>query len=70
MLPGVDGRSALARRYGDILAALASDQGGADRLSETRLQLCRRFAGASALAEQLESQMASGKPIDVATYAT
>jgi hypothetical protein len=70
LLPDVDGRSGLARRFRDIVAALASDQGGADRISETRLHLIRRFAGASALAERIEADMALGKPIDIATYAT
>jgi hypothetical protein len=42
LLPGVDLRTALARRYRDILGQLVSDQGGADRLSEARIQLCRR----------------------------
>lgn len=70
ILPNVDGRSRLARRYYDIAAALATDQGGIDRMSEARQQLCRRLAGASALAEQIEADMALGKPIDITTYAT
>jgi hypothetical protein len=44
VLPNVDGRSLVARRYRDILCAVASDQGGAERLSEARLQLIRRFS--------------------------
>jgi hypothetical protein len=32
VLPNVDGRSLVARRYRDIMCAVASDQGGAERL--------------------------------------
>src|SRR5262245_55027813 len=42
-LPNVDQRTAVARRYRDLIAQIASDQGGADRMSEARLQLVRRF---------------------------
>lgn len=68
-LPGVDGRSAVARRYHDICAAIAADQGGADRMSEARLQLVRRFAAAAVLAEQMEARLARGEKIDVGQHA-
>ena len=61
VLPDVDGRSAIARRYRDIIAAIMTDQGGADRMSEARQQLVRRFAAASVLAEQLELRIANGE---------
>ena len=38
MLPDVDGRSAMARRFKDISSAILADQGGAEQCSETRLQ--------------------------------
>jgi hypothetical protein len=69
LLPNVDGRSLIARRYRDIMSAIASDQGGADRLSETRLQLIRRFAAAACLAEQLEARLARGEQIDIQEHA-
>jgi hypothetical protein len=69
LLPGIDGRSALARRFRDIAGQIAGDLGGADRLSEVKLQLIRRFAGAAALAEQLEANIANGKPVDIAEHA-
>jgi hypothetical protein len=69
LLPEVDGRSALARRFRDIVAQLAADQGGADRLSEARLQLLRRFAAAAVLAEELEGKLARGQTIDLAEHA-
>ncbi len=68
-LPGVDGRSTVARRYHDICAAIATDQGGADRMSEARLQLVRRFAAAAVLAEQMEARLARGEEIDVGQHA-
>ena len=49
LLPDIDGRSAIARRFKDITSAILSDQGGADHCSESRLQLVRRFAAAAVL---------------------
>jgi hypothetical protein len=65
LLADADGRTTVARRYRDIATAIATDQGGADRLSETRLQLIRRFSAAACLAEQLESRLARGEEIDI-----
>ena len=39
LLPEVDGRSVIARRYRDITRAILADQGGEDRCSESRKQL-------------------------------
>lgn len=68
VLPGIDGRSVVARRYRDLYEALCRDQGGEDRLSEVRLQLIRRFAAASVLAEQMEARVASGASVDISEY--
>src|SRR5207248_471724 len=57
LLPGIDGRSALARRLYDVTCAIAADQGGTDRLSEARVQLIRRFAAASVLAEAIVARI-------------
>jgi hypothetical protein len=38
LLANVDGRGIVARRYRDIICAVASDQGGAEGLSEARLE--------------------------------
>ena len=70
ILPNIDGRSALARRYRDIAGAILVDQGGADQCSESRQQLIRRFAAAAVLAEQLESRLANGEAIDIQEHAT
>ncbi len=69
LLPGIDGRSALARRFRDIAGQVATDLGGAERLSEVKLQLIRRFAGAAALAEALEGRLANGQQVDIAEHA-
>ena len=47
LLPGVDGRTVVYRRFRDIASQVALDQGGIDQLSEARLQLVRRFAAAA-----------------------
>lgn len=70
VLPGIDGRSMLARRYRDLYEALCADQGGSDRLSEARRQLIRRFAAASVLAEAMEARLANGERVDVTEFST
>jgi hypothetical protein len=70
ILPGIDGRSAAARRYRDIAAAILIDQGGEDRCSESRKQLIRRFAAAAVLAELLEARLTNGERVDIAEHAT
>jgi len=69
ILPDVDGRSLIARRYRDIIGAILVDQGGVDQCSESRKQLVRRFAASAVLAEQMEARLANGEEIDVATHA-
>jgi hypothetical protein len=68
VLPDVDGRSVVARRYRDIIGAVVSDPGGAEHLSEARLQLIRRFSAASVLAEQIEARLARGEQINIQEY--
>jgi hypothetical protein len=69
VLPDVDGRSVIARRYRDIVSAVIIDQGGADNITEARLQLIRRFSAAACLAEQMEARLARGEPIDIQQHA-
>src|SRR6476619_104375 len=68
LLPGVDGRTVVYRRFRDIASQVALDQGGLDQLSEARLQLVRRFAAAAVLAEQLEAALANGQEINIAEH--
>ncbi len=69
ILAGVDQRLAIARRYRDLVAAIAQDQGGADRCSEARMQLIRRFASCAVMAEALEARLASGEEVDIVEHA-
>jgi hypothetical protein len=68
LLPNIDGRSVIARRYRDICSAIAADQGGLDQLSEARLQLIRRFAACCVLSEDMESRLVRGGQIDITEY--
>jgi hypothetical protein len=69
ILPGIDQRLAIARRYRDLVAQIVSDQGGVDRCSETRMQLIRRFASGAVLAEELEARLGRGESVDISEYA-
>jgi hypothetical protein len=69
LLPDIDGRTAIARRFKDITSAILADQGGAEQCAEIRLQLVRRFAAAAVLAEQMESRLANGEQIDIQEHA-
>jgi hypothetical protein len=70
LLPGIDGRSAVARRYQDLIASLTSDAGGEGQLSKARRQLIRRFAALAVLAESIEAQLAMGETVDLAEHCT
>ena len=67
-LDDIDGRSALARRYRDILADLISDMGG--DVSAAKMMICRRAATISVWCEQAEAEMAAGEEIDIAEFGT
>jgi hypothetical protein len=69
ILPGIDGRSTVARRFHDIVTAILVDQGGIDRCAESRLQLIRRFAAAAVIAEQMEARLANGEEINITEHA-
>lgn len=69
LLPNIDGRSAPARRAKEIQWSIFSDLGGAERLSETRVQLIRRFAITVVAAEAIEAQLLEGGSIDIEQHA-
>jgi len=69
ILPTVSGPSVFVRRHHIIISAILLDQGGADRCSESRKLLIRRFAAAAVLAEQMEERSARGKTIDIQDHA-
>jgi hypothetical protein len=70
LLPGLDGRSATARRFRDLVNAFVADMGGLDHCSEIRLGLVRRLAATTVQAEILEARMVNGEAIDIATLCT
>jgi hypothetical protein len=61
LLPMVDGRSAAARRFKDLVEDIAADLGGKDHLSEGQRQLIRRAAMLSAESERMEALAARGE---------
>src|SRR6202035_5603682 len=61
LLPGIDGRSAVARRYADIIAALVADAGGDAEMSEARRQLIRRFRRARRFGRKPGGQAGDGR---------
>ena len=67
-LEGVDGRSALARRYRDILAQLTSDIGGDP--SEAQSIIIRRATQLAVWCEMAEAEAAGGKALNIGEYAT
>ena len=63
-------RKRLTRERREIYNAIISDLGGADRLSELEHQVVRRAVGLALRCEQIETQLAEGKPVDIAATAT
>ena len=70
LLPGLDGRSATARRFRDLVNAFVADMGGLDCCSQIKLGLVRRLAATTVQAEMLEARMVNGEAIDIATLCT
>ena len=62
----IDTRTLWGRRDREIYNAIISDLGGADRLSELEHQVVRRAVGLALRCEQIETQLAEGKPVDIA----
>ena len=70
LLPGLDGRSASARRFRDLVNAFVADMGGLECCSEIRLGLVRRLAATTVQAEMLEARMVNGEAIDISQLCT
>jgi hypothetical protein len=68
VLAGVDGRSAMVRRYRDILGQLVDDMGGEP--SEAQLQIARRAASIAIWCEDKDAAAANGEPMDIGSYGT
>lgn len=61
VVAGVDGRTAWARRYKDVVALHAGDLGGPDAMSEAEKALVKRAATLVVELERLESRFASAE---------
>ena len=60
-----DARLKVSRRFRDVLASIATDLGGVDRLSEGQKQIARRCAMLSVECEIMESAAVAGQPFDL-----
>ncbi|HJQ59525.1 MAG TPA: hypothetical protein VJ890_21640 [Vineibacter sp.] len=67
-IDGVDGRSQVGRRFGQVAAQVAADIGGPEVMSEAQIQLARTTAGLVVLREQLDRRLARRRRVDVADY--
>jgi hypothetical protein len=63
-----DARLKVSRRFRDVLASIATDLGGVDRLSEGQKQIARRCAMLSVECEIMESAAVAGEPFDLDVY--
>jgi hypothetical protein len=63
-----DARLKVSRRFRDVLASIATDLGGVDRLSEGQKQIARRCAMLAVQCEILESAAVAGQPFDLDAY--
>ena len=61
-------RLKVSRRFRDVLASIATDLGGVDRLSEGQKQIARRCAMLSVECEIMESAAVAGQPFDLDAY--
>ena len=58
LLPGLDGRSLLARRFRDLIAQHTMDLGGESNVSQAQLSLIRRAAALTVELERWETRFA------------
>ena len=67
-LETLDGRTKTAMRFQDLVEDIVSDLGGRDRISTGALQLVRRAATLSIMAEAMEADAVANKAFDVDLY--
>jgi hypothetical protein len=63
-----DARLKVSRRFRDVLASIAPDLGGVDRLSEGQKQIARRCAMLSVECEIMESAAVAGQTFNLDAY--
>ena len=64
MLAGVDGRTAAARRYRDLVADLAADLGGLETLRQSDRALVRQAAAMTMRSEGMQAALLNGEAVD------
>lgn len=67
LLAGVDGRSATARRFRDLIAELTPEAGGGEGLSAAECSSIRQAAAMMLRAEQLQAGIVRGEAVDADT---
>jgi len=65
LLANVDGRTAEARRYRDLVISFADDLGGVDKLTEADKALCRQAAASVVAGERMQTEIVSGRDVDL-----
>src|SRR5215217_3145441 len=68
LLPDVDGRSSMARRYRDLLCELQSDVGGDP--SGAQSAIIRRACTLAVVCEQAEAELLAGSKLNVGEFVT
>lgn len=64
----VDGRSLIARRFGDLVRELEAERGGTSAMTSVHRQAVRAYAALCVERERIETDMAAGKPTDAELY--
>ena len=65
LLPNIDGNSAGARRFRDLVTALITDQGGIELCPTTKIVLARQLAAIIVKAEDVAAMSVNGEPVDI-----
>ena len=65
----IDGRTRARRKFDAIVAGIASDLGGEDRLSTVARHLVEAFAGAALHVNDLNARLLLGEKIDITEHA-
>jgi len=64
LLRGIDGRSASARRFRDLVDSFVSELGGIDKVGESEKATIRQAASLTLRCESLQADLVNGLPVD------
>ena len=65
LLQGVGGNSEHGRRFRDLVISFADDLGGVAKLTEADKALCRQAAASVVAGERLQTEIVSGRDVDL-----